>query len=441
MGNNYVDVSITLETNPPSQVGFGTTLILTTAAIPAFGGDLVRSYEDLDAVKVDMASSTAAYKAAERAFAQKPRPAKVMIGVAIAPVAGVGVVTLAGDLVAGNKASVTVNGTPVETTFATSAAATLTALGAAIAALDSVATATVDTVARTITITTVVGYPLAVSAIAVTGGATQTTGAYAETTPAVTLPDSLDELVQENDDWYGLYLADVQTKANILNVAAWAEPRLKIFAASTSDAEVAAGTAGNVLLLLEEKAYDRTFVEYTDTPADHPLAGLLASQLAELPGAATWMYKTIVGATPENLTATERANILDHKGNIHTTQKGVNMFEPGVMVSGQFIDVIHSRDWLEARLAQDVFELLARSKKISYTNKGAGAIEAVIRKCLDEAVSMTILTDDQPYTVTIPKVSAQSPSDRANRRFPGIKFNGTIAGAIHTVQVRGTVSV
>lgn len=449
MGNigNYVDVSVTLETATTSQVGFGTALILTTAALAAsadvagFGADTIRFYESLEDVAVDLAASEPAYKAAERAFLQKPRPAKIAIAKAVAPVAGVGVVTFAGAFVAANEATVVVNGEPVKVTYTASTDATLTALGAAIAALDDVATAVVDSVARTITVTSTLGYPLSVSGITVTGGASQTTGAYAETTPAITIPDSLDELVEINDEWYGLYLADVQTKANILTTAAWIESRLKIFGAQTSDADVASGAEGNVLRVLEAKQYDRTFGQYTDTPGDHPVAGLLASQLSEVPGAATWMFKAIAGAEPDSLTTTERDNILDHNGNIYTTQKGKNMFEPGKMASGQFIDVIHSRDWLEARLAEGVFALMTKVKKIPYTNKGAGSVEAIIRSVLDEATVNSVLADDEPYVVTIPKVKAQTAANRAARIFPGITFSGTIAGAIHKVQVRGKIEV
>lgn len=439
---NYVDVAISLQTLALSQAGFGTVLILTTAANAAYDADLIREYADIDEVAGDWDSADDAYLAAAAAFAQDPKPAKVKIALAEAPVAGVGTLTFAADVVTSNTGTVTVNGTPIAYTYATSHQATMTALAAAIQALEGVATAAVGADPfRVITITTDAGYPLTVTASAITGGAGQTTVAYAETTPAVTLPDSLDDIVEEDNDWYGLGLADRKTKHNIMNVAAWAESRTKIFGACNNDAAVLAGTDGNVLLLLKAKGLNRTFYEYSDSPGQHPEIAIMAQQLAEEPGAATWMFKTCPGITRDVLSTTERNNVLNNNGNIYTTQQGRNMFEQGKMAGGQFIDIIHSRDWLETRLAEDIFALIAQAKKIPYTNAGASLLEAAIRKRLDEAKRRTILTTDEDYVLTIPKVAAQQTADRAARYFPGITFSGVLAGAIHKVQIRGSIAV
>lgn len=440
--SSYVDVAISLETAAISQAGFGTALILTTETSAAYGSDLVREYASIDEVAGDWASSTDAYKAANAAFSAEPGPTKVKIGLATVPVAGVGTLTWAADLVASNTGTITVNGTAVPYTFATSQQNTMNTLAAAIDALDGIASAVVGALPyRIITITTDAGYPLTITVSAITGGASQTTVAYAETTPAVTLPDSLDDIVEADNDWYGLTLTRLKTKANILNVAAWVEARTKIFGACNNDADVLSNGAGNVLAKLKAKAYDRTFFIYSDTPGDHPESNWAAGQLSEEPGAATWMFKTLPGVTVDVLTSTERTNVLNNYGNVYITQNGVNMTEQGKMASGQFIDIIHGRDWLEARIAEDIFAQLKKSKKIPYTNKGAGVLEGLVRARLRDAVNKGVLTDDEEFTVTVPKVSEQMTNDRAARYFPGIKFDAKLAGAVHKVQVRGTISV
>ena len=230
--SNYVDVAISLETAAISQAGFGTVLILTQQANAGYGSDLVREYADMAEVGGDWDSADEAYKAAQSAFSQDPTPAKVKIGLADPTAAGVYTLTFAADLVTGNTGTVTVNGTPVSYTFATSQQATANALAAAIDALEGIASAVVSaTPYRVITVTSDEGYPLTITASAITGGASQTTLTPAETTPAVTLPDSLDAVVEADNDWYGLVIAEDKTKANILNVAAWVEARVKIFGA------------------------------------------------------------------------------------------------------------------------------------------------------------------------------------------------------------------
>lgn len=441
--SSYVDVAISLETAAISQAGFGTVLVLTTETNAKYtGGDLVREYASMTEVAGDWGSTTDAYKAANAAFAAEPRPTKVKIALATAPVAGVGTLTLSADLVAGNTITATINGTTVSQAFVTDHLTTMNNFAAALAALDDIATAVVSALPyREITLTTEAGYPLVVTLAGVSGGASQAAVTYATTTPAVTIPDSLNALIEEDNDWYGLTLARLKTKHNIINVASWAEGRTKIFGACNSDADVLSNGAGNVLAKLKAKAYNRTFFIYSDTPGDHPESSWAAGQLAEEPGAATWMFKTLPGVTVDLLTSTERTNVLNNNGNVYVPQNGVNMTEQGKMASGQFIDIIHGRDWLEARIAEDIFAQLKKSKKIPYTNKGAGVLEGLVRARLRDAVNKGVLTDDEEFTVTVPKVADQMVNDRAARYFPGIKFDAKLAGAVHKVQVRGTISV
>lgn len=96
----------------------------------------------------------------------------------------IGVITFAGAFVASNVINLKVNGTGISpVTYASSSDDTLEAVATAIALLDGVASATADTTARTITVTMDSGETIAITDIAVTAGASQTTGAasYATT--------------------------------------------------------------------------------------------------------------------------------------------------------------------------------------------------------------------------------------------------------------------
>ena len=59
-------------------------------------------------------------------------------------------------------------------------------------------------------------------------------------------------------DWYGLGL-DSNSKAEVEAAAAWAEAEQIIFGSNTADTEVVQGLAGNVQLVLQAAAYERTY--------------------------------------------------------------------------------------------------------------------------------------------------------------------------------------
>jgi hypothetical protein len=437
---DYVDVAISLDDTAVSQEGFGTMLIVSTGAPTAFGGDLYREYNTIDDVGADFATSTPEYKAALAAFSASPMPAKVVIGSALAVVAGVGTVTLAADLVTGNDVALSVNGVPVSVTYATSHQDTMTALATAIAGVEGIASAVLGaTPYRVITITTTAGYPLAVTGITVTGGAGQTTGAYAETTPAVTLPDALDEFLDAGVDFYGVMITD-RTAANALAVSAWAEAAKRIFGISLNESGMKASSTTDTGSKMKAKAVEYSFAMYRGNATEYPEATYIAQELAETPGSVTWMFKTLPGITPDDLTATEKTNLRAKNINFYTTENGVNMTEQGKAAGGRFLDIVHGRDWLAARLGEDVFALLKGAKKIPYTDKGVAVLELAIRKRISDAQAAGVVSTEEPVTVSVPKVASQSANDRAARKFPGITWGATLAGAIHSVTIRGVLT-
>ena len=64
-----------------------------------------------------------------------------------------------------------------------------------------------------------------------------------------------------------------------------------------------------------------------------------------------------------------------------------------------------------------------------------------MRTVVGDAIDDGILRRDPAPTYSVPKVSSIDVNDRANRLLPDMKFVAELAGAIHRVQVRGTVSV
>ena len=109
------------------------------------------------------------------------------------------------------------------------------------------------------------------------------------------------------------------------------------------------------------------------------------------------------------------------------------------MASGEFIDVTRFVDWLEARIKENVFRALAVNPKIPYTNSGIQAIVAEVEGVLRQGIFNGGISPDEDFTVTAPLASEVDANDKASRLLPSIRFLATLAGAIHKVQIRGTV--
>lgn len=77
--NQIIDVQITRETQTPSQVGFGTPLIVGDSD-RFTAGERVRTYTDIDQVVADFTTGDTEISMATDIFAQNPKPTQIMIG-------------------------------------------------------------------------------------------------------------------------------------------------------------------------------------------------------------------------------------------------------------------------------------------------------------------------------------------------------------------------
>ena len=430
--SSIVDVQITRQTASVSQAGFGTMMILGfNATFP----ERIRFYEDMDGVLADFASSAEEYKAAQAAFSQNPRPTRLAIGRAETLAAAVYLIDCNQAMAGADSISVTVNGTVCT-------GSTLAALASAIDAVEGVASAVVaGTPDFTITITADVGTPLTVSTLVVTT-TLGLTAALTNPTPEKTVLTALDAIVLESDDWYALTLS-IQTLASQMAAAGWIEARRKIFFARSSDANMKSAVAtSDLAYLLKAKAYDRSVVigHYPSTD-DFIDAGWLGKMLPEDPGSATFKFKTIAGASVDNLTASESTAIKGKNGNTYEAIGGVNITAEGVVASGEFIDIIIGIDWLQARIQERVYSKLVQLKKIPFTDAGVAIIENEVRAQLKEGIRVGLLSADPEPSVSVPKVADVSSLDKAARYLPGITFSAILAGAVHKTQIKGTVSI
>lgn len=256
--------------------------------------------------------------------------------------------------------------------------------------------------------------------------------------------EALSAVQEADDDWYFL-LTYQHSGADIITVADWVEAQSKLYFASYNDADALDPNAEtDPGFDLNQREMMRTALIYAEDPEEFPEAAWVALQATKNPGSSTWKFRSVSGVTPSDLTPTDMLTLKGDKYsngkgyNIYTRVAGRNMFSEGKVAGGEFIDVMRFSDWLEARMRERIFLTMMNSEKIPQTRAGYTVIEGRMREVLQEGVRRNGL---QSFEITVPDPNEADPNDLANRVASGFRFRARLAGAIHFVEIDGTLTV
>jgi hypothetical protein len=423
---DIIKIDISRETQAVSQTNFNVPLFLAT--FTNFQ-ERAREYSSLSAIADDFGTSSNVYLASAKMFGQQLTPAKVVIGRRQVPGVVVNVLTLADS----TAYAITVNQTTYTITSGVSATSVeiAAALKVAYAAAPITGITFTDNLDGTFTIVSTVDW----------GFSTTPNLFVANQASTETYVDALEAVQEVNNKWYAL-TCESHTSTDILLLAAAIEAKKKIYITSTSDTDVKTSSTTDVASVLKATSYFRTALIWSATAdAQFPECAWVGFQLQEAPGSNTWTYKSLSGVTVSSLSDTEASNIRGKNATTYEVVGGVNRTVGGATAGGEWIDVMVFVDWLEARLTERLWFRLANSKKIPYTQQGATIIETEVRAQLSEGVRAGGLSNTPAPVVITPDVLTISQNARANRIFEGMKFEATLAGAIHFIKIAGTVSV
>ncbi len=247
-------------------------------------------------------------------------------------------------------------------------------------------------------------------------------------------------ILAETQDFYGVTLT---TQGALENVAAatWIESNKRLGALGSQDTEIAQVTTGDVASTIKTATQLRTAVWYATYGDQFRGAALLGSFLPLEPGQVIAWGRQLAGQTADTLTDTQIGYIKGKKANWFTTYGGKNITRDGTTAGGSYMDLIRDRDWLEARIQEGEFQVLTSSNKIPFTDKGAAAVTARVKAVLQTAVDVGVLAAEPAPVVIAPKVADVSATDKGNRIYKTINFSATLAGAIQSMAITGTVTV
>lgn len=433
--SEIVSVQIQAGTVNPARKGFGVPLIMAYHTV--WTGTEVRSYTSMAGVAADFASTSMPYLAATALFSQNPRPEKIKIGRLPAPPTG-HATTIdftahpSGTAITGSVISPAGVVTAINVAWNTNIATTLAALDTAIEAAGAISVAVASPV------------------ITATGTGTLgpmwsfvfPTGKIRDVSADWDYDDALTAHALIDGDFFAV-LTDNNSPKNMDKVARWAlaNDRMAFFAPEYTDpaqfvsGEFTSGADYTALL-----ANDAAVMLITQNPrTSFTEAAWVGDMLPRDPGSATWAYKQLAGIGADPWSSTQRGTIETAGGNHYTTEAAVDITRPGKTTGGEWIDVAIGLAWLEARIQERLFALLVNNPKVPYTDAGIGLVLAEVRAQLKEAEAVGVL--DAGWSVTATKAADQASADRAARILRGVEFQARLAGAIHTINVIGTVTV
>ncbi len=438
-------VDISLNTTGISVEGFSTLLIVGAHAHSLARVETYTQASDM--ISAGFADTDPLYLAAVDAFSQTPRPKQVKIGrrQASAIAVNVDTVTSAGTYkvtVSHMDANSEVVATPYTYTNSGGDAQAIVLGIKALIDADSSSVVTATAANGVLTLTTTDGEAFMVET---TGNMSQTVSQITET-----IPQTMAAITRYDNDWYGWAIAS-RAQADILAAAAWTESVRKLF--GTSIAEAGAYNPESTTdtgYLLYNNNYYRTFWSYhKDAATDYPDCAVFARCFAILPGGETWALKKLAGVTADGLTETQYNAITKKNGNTFERFRNISVTQNGKVAAGEWIDVIRFRDWLQEEITVNVVNALINSDKVPYTDEGIAVIEAQIRQALELGTRRGGIApieydadgnENYGYTISVPLSSEISANQKASRILQDVTFTARLAGAIHVVEIKGSLT-
>jgi hypothetical protein len=259
-----------------------------------------------------------------------------------------------------------------------------------------------------------------------------------------------------NTDWYAVYLCDA-VKADVLAVAAYIESvtPLAVFFYDTKDADVEAGTSGNVMDTLKTSKRHRTFGQYSTSSyaAVAAMGYAMGANTGIANSAYTLAYKSEVGITPEALTTQQFNTILGYNGNVYTNYGATyDLLVQGTMADGVHFDEVLNLDVLTNDIQTSVMNALTKAPKIPQTEEGISLLVTAITDPCEAARTRGVIapgiwkgapvlglktgdTLSTGYMVLADSLANQSQADRDARKSPPIYVPIKLAGAMEHVVI------
>lgn len=189
-----------------------------------------------------------------------------------------------------------------------------------------------------------------------------------------------------------------------------------------------------------------------DVPAENKYgmaAAIAVSAMHYHAGEETWALKSLATITPSKLSSTFIAALAEANISYVLNVASKNVTMGGKTNGGEWIDIIRFRDWLQNDMQVRVVNLLIVNPKIPYTDGGIGLVENQMIASLKDGqnyggIAPTEYDADgnanQGFVTSVPLASSLTSTQKASRVLEDCKFSARLAGAIHLVNISGSLT-
>ena len=241
------------------------------------------------------------------------------------------------------------------------------------------------------------------------------------------------QLILTSLDWDG-------ESKDLTDVFDWCEENKRVLFTSTksttkfTDFSAKKGTYHHIVVLY-----------YNDTTEQvvFPEAAVVGATAGKKVGSITYKNQILAGVLPMVLEESELKTYHDAGCITIVSKAGDIVTSEGKALSGQYLDITDSMDWLEQQLRYKVQKVLNNNDKVEYTDRGINLLEGAAISVLNEAYDNGMIAEDPDglpmYWAKFTKREDTDVADRVVRRYIGGNFGCTLSGAVHDVELTGYV--
>ena len=262
--------------------------------------------------------------------------------------------------------------------------------------------------------------------------------------------DVLNEALETNG-WYCICPVGLED-SEVAEIIQWTETQNKICGYIDDDPDAPIVTTG--LYLRSYGVYPKVTEDqlWNDVPAENKYGmavAMAAKAMHYHAGEETWALKALATVTPSNLSSNFINKLANANLSYILTVASKNVTMGGKTNYGEWIDVIRFRDWLQNDMQVRVVNLLIVNPKIPYTDNGIGLVENQMLASLKDGqqyggIAPTEYDADgnanQGYITSVPLASEITSTQKASRVLEDCKFSARLAGAIHLVEISGSLT-
>lgn len=262
--------------------------------------------------------------------------------------------------------------------------------------------------------------------------------------------DVLEEALATNG-WYCICPVGLD-KSEVAEIIQWTETQNKLCGYIEDDPENPIVETG--LYLRSYGVYPRVTEGQldNDVPAENKYGMAVAMAVKAMhyhAGEETWALKALATVTPSKLSSNFINKLAAANISYILTVASKNVTMGGKTNGGEWIDIIRFRDWLQNDMQVRVVNLLIVNPKIPYTDSGIGLVENQMIASLKDGqkyggIAPTEYDADgnasQGYVTSVPLASELTSTQKASRVLEDCKFSARLAGAIHLVEISGSLT-